>query len=77
MNTTVQLGTATGIALFGTLYFTAVGQGSATATAYSLLAAAALLAVGLALTPAMPKATTATPPTATPDTTVQAHEGVR
>lgn len=77
LNTTIQLGTATGIALFGTLYFTAVGQGSETATAYSLLAAAALLAVGLALTPAMPKATTATPATATPDTTVQAHEGVR
>ncbi|QZY51314.1 MFS transporter [Leucobacter tenebrionis] len=77
LNTTIQLGTATGIALFGTLYFTAVGQGSETATAYSLLAAAALLAVGLALTPATPKATTATPATATPDTTVQAHEGVR
>ncbi|WP_051792578.1 MFS transporter [Amycolatopsis jejuensis] len=54
MNTTVQLGTATGIALFGTVYFGLLPHGSAAATGWALLGAAGLLAAGLALTAFLP-----------------------
>ncbi|MDQ7808025.1 MFS transporter [Amycolatopsis sp. A133] len=49
VNTTVQLGTATGIALSGTVFFTRLDSGSASATASALAVSAAVLVPAFAL----------------------------
>ncbi|MEV7093471.1 MFS transporter [Amycolatopsis sp. NPDC051045] len=54
VNTTVQLGTATGIALFGTVFFTRLGNGSASATAGALAVSAGVLVLALLLATALP-----------------------
>jgi EmrB/QacA subfamily drug resistance transporter len=54
MNTTVQLGTATGISLFGTVFFARLDSGSAPATATAMAVAVGVLVVALALTTALP-----------------------
>ncbi|MDX3188246.1 MFS transporter [Streptomyces sp. MN03-5084-2B] len=55
VNTTVQLGTATGIALFGTVFFARLDGGSASATAGALAVSAGVLVLALALTAALPQ----------------------
>jgi MFS family permease len=55
VNTTVQLGTATGIALFGTVFFTRLDSGSAAATAGALAVSAGVLVLALVLTAALPQ----------------------
>ncbi|WP_158226737.1 MFS transporter [Amycolatopsis vastitatis] len=50
VNTTVQLGTATGIALAGTVFFTRLDHGYASATAAALTVSAGVLVLALALT---------------------------
>ncbi|MEU4247751.1 MFS transporter [Amycolatopsis sp. NPDC026612] len=54
VNTTVQLGTATGIALSGTIFFTRLDGGSAAATAGALAVSAGVLVLALLLTAALP-----------------------
>ncbi|MFC4943590.1 MFS transporter [Pseudonocardia sp. GCM10023141] len=54
MNTTVQLGTAAGIALSGTVFFSRLGEGSVAATVGALAVSVGLLAGGLVLTLALP-----------------------
>ncbi|MGW5719529.1 MFS transporter [Amycolatopsis sp. NPDC003865] len=54
VNTTVQLGTATGIALFGTVFFSRLDGGYAAATAGAVLVSAGVLVLALALTAALP-----------------------
>ncbi|HEY4019966.1 MAG TPA: MFS transporter [Pseudonocardiaceae bacterium] len=56
VNTTVQLGTATGVALFGTVFFTRLGNGAyAPATAGALIVSCGVLVIGLLLTAALPQ----------------------
>jgi MFS family permease len=55
VNTTVQLGTATGIALFGTVFFARLDSGSAAATAGALVVSAGVLVPALLLTAALPQ----------------------
>ena len=57
VNTTVQLGTATGIALFGTVFFTRLGNDDAyvPATAGTLLVSCGVLVIGLLLTAVLPR----------------------
>jgi len=55
VNTTVQLGTVTGIALFGTVFFSRLDGGSASAAAAALAVSAGVLVLGLALTAALPQ----------------------
>ncbi|RSM37701.1 MFS transporter [Amycolatopsis balhimycina DSM 5908] len=50
VNTTVQLGTATGIALAGTVFFTRLDHGYASATTGALTVSAGVLVLALALT---------------------------
>ncbi|HEX4443929.1 MAG TPA: MFS transporter [Galbitalea sp.] len=47
VNTTVQLGMASGIAVFGSVYFGNLGSGSSIATGWSLLCSAAMVGLGL------------------------------
>jgi predicted MFS family arabinose efflux permease len=54
VNTTVQLGTATGIAVFGTVFFTRLDGGYESATAGALAVSAGVLVLALALTAALP-----------------------
>jgi MFS family permease len=54
VNTTVQLGMATGIALSGTIFFTRLDGGSASATAGALAVSAGVLVLALLLTAALP-----------------------
>jgi MFS family permease len=54
VNTTVQLGTATGIALFGTVFFTRLDGGYESATAGALAVSAGVLVLALVLTAALP-----------------------
>ena len=54
VNTTVQLGTATGIALFGTVFFARLGDGYPAATAGTLLVSCGVLVLGLVLTAVLP-----------------------
>jgi EmrB/QacA subfamily drug resistance transporter len=54
VNTTVQLGTASGIAVFGSIYFGNLGLGSTVATAWSLICAAVLVASGIVVVAAAP-----------------------
>ncbi|HEX4222875.1 MAG TPA: hypothetical protein VHZ97_10960, partial [Pseudonocardiaceae bacterium] len=59
VNTTVQLGNATGIALFGTVFFAELGKGDSTwtylpATSTALIVSCGVLVVGLLLTVALP-----------------------
>jgi MFS family permease len=54
VNTTVQLGTATGIALSGTVFFARLDGGSASATAGALAVSAGVLVPALVLTAALP-----------------------
>jgi EmrB/QacA subfamily drug resistance transporter len=54
VNTTVQLGTATGIALFGTVFFTRLDDGYESATAGALAVSAGVLVLALALTLCQP-----------------------
>lgn len=57
VNTTVQLATATGIALFGTVFFGRLQDGSfVAATATTMAVSVGVLVVGLALTAALPRA---------------------
>lgn len=63
VNTTVQLGTAAGIALFGTIFFSRLPDGYESATTSSMIVCIALLVIAMVLTVALPK----TRPTATND----------
>jgi EmrB/QacA subfamily drug resistance transporter len=54
VNTTVQLGTATGIALFGTVFFSRLPGGFETATATAITVSVGVLVLGLLLTAALP-----------------------
>jgi EmrB/QacA subfamily drug resistance transporter len=57
VNTVVQLATATGIALFGTVFFGRLGSGQyVAATSVTLVVSIGVLLVGLGLTTALPKA---------------------
>jgi predicted MFS family arabinose efflux permease len=55
VNTTVQLGTATGIALFGTVFFAGLGNGFVPATAAAIAVSVGVLVVALVLTVALPR----------------------
>ncbi|MEV4057367.1 MFS transporter [Amycolatopsis sp. NPDC049688] len=55
VNTTVQLGTAAGIALSGTVFFARLAEGSAAATASALAVSAGVLVLALAVTAALPQ----------------------
>jgi EmrB/QacA subfamily drug resistance transporter len=55
VNTTVQLGTATGIALFGTIFFSRLPRGYVVATTTSMTVCIGLLVVAMLLTAALPK----------------------
>ena len=55
VNTTVQLGTATGIALFGTVFFARLGSGFVPATAGALAVSVGVLVLALVLTVALPE----------------------
>ncbi|WP_232663506.1 MFS transporter [Pseudonocardia sp. TRM90224] len=55
LNTTVQLGSATGIALFGTVFFGRLDAGYVPATATAIGISCAVLVVALALTAALPR----------------------
>jgi MFS family permease len=54
VNTTMQLGTATGIALFGTVFFTQLDSGYVPATTAALIVSIGVLVVALVLTAALP-----------------------
>jgi EmrB/QacA subfamily drug resistance transporter len=54
VNTTVQLGTATGIALFGTVFFSRLDGGFGSATVGALAVSAGVLVLALILTTALP-----------------------
>ena len=54
LNTTVQLGTAAGIALAGTVFFARLGGGFVSATAGAVAVSAGVLVVALLLTAALP-----------------------
>jgi EmrB/QacA subfamily drug resistance transporter len=57
VNTTVQLGTATGIALFGTVFFARLGNSDyVSATSGAMLVSCCVLVIGLVLTVLLPKA---------------------
>ncbi|WP_157868649.1 MFS transporter [Streptomyces caatingaensis] len=56
VTTTVQLATATGIALFGTVFFSRLDSGFPAATAQTTAVSTGVLAVALALTAALPRA---------------------
>lgn len=61
VNTTIQLGTATGIALFGTVFFAVLGAGFVPATVGAIAVSVGVLAVGLVLTTLLPRARVAVP----------------
>jgi predicted MFS family arabinose efflux permease len=69
VNTTVQLGTATGIALFGTVFFSRLGSGFESATVSAIAVSVGVLVLALLLTTALPgkKKATASPVPATAD----------
>jgi EmrB/QacA subfamily drug resistance transporter len=55
VNTTVQLGTASGIALFGTVFFARLGSGYVPATSSALVVSCGVLVLALLLTAVLPK----------------------
>jgi len=55
VNTTVQLGMATGIALFGTVFFARLGSGFVPATARAIAVSVGVLVLALVLTAALPR----------------------
>ncbi|GDY31054.1 MFS transporter [Gandjariella thermophila] len=55
VNTTVQLGTATGIALLGTVFFSRLGSGFVAATAAAMAVSIGVLLLGLVVTAALPR----------------------
>jgi predicted MFS family arabinose efflux permease len=55
MNTTVQLGTATGIALFGTVFFSRLDNGFTAATTGAMAVSVGVLVVALLLTATLPQ----------------------
>lgn len=67
VNTTVQLGTATGIALFGTIFFTRLPHGYLSATTNSMVVCIALLIVAMVLTATLPKSAPSAPADASPE----------
>jgi predicted MFS family arabinose efflux permease len=54
MNTTVQLGTATGISLFGTVFFARLDSGFVPATTIAVIVSVGVLIAALVLTTALP-----------------------
>lgn len=54
VNTTVQLGTATGIALFGTVFFSRLGSGFESATVSAIAVSVGVLVLALLFTTALP-----------------------
>lgn len=62
VNTTVQLGTASGIALFGTIFFSRLPHGYISATTASMAVCVALLIIALLMTGTLPKSQPAAVP---------------
>jgi predicted MFS family arabinose efflux permease len=58
LNTTVQLATATGVALFGTVFFAGLDNGFTAATTTAVAVSVGVLVVSLALTVTLPRAST-------------------
>lgn len=78
VNTTIQVGTATGIALLGTVFFSRLGHGYPAATATALGVSIGVLVLALLLTAVLPRiprpeATTAPSPTAHPSIPAEPH----